>query len=181
MKKRTRIIIGIIVVGILLLNSFYFLPQESSLYLKSDISDFKKSIMPISIILTLIITLFGTFDRKEYGGKIWSKLIHILYIGMMCIIIYPIISDFVVSLGLKTNRLSSNELITKNFIVTVKDGYSDLNNTVWGRIPNKMYDGEIDKLKLNQKEYKSVNEKQEIVLEMEKGLFGIAFNPTIKK
>ena len=180
MKKRTRIIIGIIVVGILLLNSFYFLPQESSLYLKSDIANFKKSIMPISIILTLIITLFGTFDRKEYSGKIWSKLIHILYIGMMCIIIYPIISDFVVSLGLKTNRLSSNESINKNFIVTFKNR-TDSENLVYGRIPNRKYDGPIDRLNLNKKEFELINEKQMVELEMRNGLFGIPFNPIIKE
>jgi hypothetical protein len=181
MKRRTRIIIGIAIVGISLLCVFCFLPQESTLYLKSDIADFKKSIMPISIVLSIVITLLIIFDRTEYNGKKWSKILYILYLGMMCYIINPIISETILTIGLKTNRLSSSESITKNFIVTVKDSYSDLNNTVWGRIPNKMYDGEIDKLKLNQKEYDLVNEKQEVILEMEKGLFGIPFNPNIKK
>jgi hypothetical protein len=181
MKIRTRIIIGIAIVGISLLCIFYFLPKESTLYLKSDMADFKKSIIPISIILSITITLSIIFDRTEFNGKKWSKILYILYLGMMCYIIYPMISDTILTLGLKTNRFSSNESITKNFIVTVKDSYSELNNTVWGRIPNKMYDGEIDKLKLNQEEYDSVSEKQEIILELEKGLFGIPFNPTIKK
>ena len=181
MKKLTRIIIGITVVGILWLNSFYFLPKESLLYLKSDMNDFKKSIMPISIILSIAITFLIIFDLTEYKGKKWSKIIYILYIGIMSFIFYPMISDTILTLGLKTNRLSSNESITKNFIITVKDNFSDLNNTVWGRIPNKTYDGEIDKLKLSQTEYDLVNEKQEIELKMEKGIFGIPFNPIMKK
>ncbi|MGJ8746082.1 hypothetical protein [Polaribacter sp.] len=176
-----RIIIGIVVAGILLLNSFYFLQWESLLYLKSDITDFKKLIMPISIILTILVTFFGIFDKIEYGVKIWSKIGHIFYIGMMCIIIYPVISDFVLMIGLKTNRLSSNEIITKKFIVTFKPNYWDLNNTVWGIIPNKIYENGIDNLKLNEKDFNLVYKNQEIELELEKGLFGIPFNPIIKK
>ncbi|MBQ4805552.1 hypothetical protein J8L88_22000 [Aquimarina sp. MMG015] len=181
MKRRTRIIIGIVVIGILTLSSFYFLPSESSLYLKSDMTYFKKSIMPISIILSIVIAVLVIFDRTEYNGKKWWKIMYIIYIGIMCYLIYPMMSDTVLMLGLKTNRLSSNELIIKKFIVTIKDSYDNLDNTVWGRVPNKMYDGEIDKLKLTQKEYDLVNEKQEIILEMEKGIFGIPFNPIIKK
>ena len=181
MKKRTRIIIGIAVAGILFLNSFYFLQGESLLYLKSDITDFKKLIMPISIISTILFTFLVIFDKTEYGLKIWSKIGHIFYIGIMCVVIYPVISNFILMVGLKANRLSSNEIINKNFIVTVKDGYSDLTNTVWGRIPNRIYNGEIDKLKLSKKEYDLINEKQEIELKMEKGIFGIPFNPILKK
>ncbi|SFJ30862.1 hypothetical protein SAMN05443431_10654 [Olleya namhaensis] len=144
-------------------------------------TDFKKSIMPLSIVLSIAITLLIIFDRTEYNGKKWSKIMYILYLGMTCYIIYPMISDTVLTLGLKINRLSSSKSITKKFIVTFKDSNGDLSNTVWGRIPNKMYDGEIDKLKLNQKEYNSVSEKQEIILELEKGLFGIPFNPIMKE
>ena len=181
MKKRTRIIIGIIVVGILSLNSFYFLPKESLLYLKSDMTDFKKLIMPISIILSIVITFLIVFDFTEYKGKKWSKIIYIIYIGIMTFIFYPMISDTILTIGLKINRLSSNESTIKKFRITVKDNFSDLNNTVWGIIPNKTYDGEIDKLKLNKTEYDLVNEKQEIELKMEKGIFGIPFNPIMKK
>ena len=181
MKKHIRTIIAILIIAIFMLNSFYLFPKESDLYLKSDIRDFTKSVMPISIILSIAITFRGIFDRNEYKGKIWAKLSHLLYLGMLCIIIYPLISDFVLAVGLKVNRISSNESINKNFIVTFKDSYSDSENFVYGRIQNRKYDGPIDKLNLNKKEFELINEKQKIELEMRNGLFGIPFNPIIKQ
>lgn len=180
MKRRTRIIIGIAIAGISLLCVFYFLPKESTLYLKSDTADFKKSIIPIAIILSIAITLSIVFDHNEYNGKKLSKILYILYLGMMCYIIYPMIAVTVLTLGLKINRISNGESINKNFIVTIKDNFGDISNTVWGRIPNKTYNGGIDKLQLNQKDYDLVKENQEIELKLDRGLFGIPFNPTIK-
>ena len=179
MKKHIRTIIPILIIAILLLNSFYFLPKESELYFKSDIRSFTKSIMPISVILTIAITFWRIFDRNEYNDKIWTKISHFLYVGMMCIIIYPLISDFVLAVGLKLNRISSNESINKNFIVTFKNR-TDSENLVYGIISNRKYDGPIDRLILNEKEFDLINEKQEIELKMRNGLFGIPFNAMIK-
>ncbi|RAJ14540.1 hypothetical protein LY08_01716 [Olleya aquimaris] len=136
--------------------------------------------MPISIILSIAITFRGIFEQTKYEGKIWNKISHLLYIVLMCIIIYPLISDFVLAIGLKVNRISSNESINENFTVTYKNS-SDTQNFAYGIIPNRKYDGPIDKLYLNKKEFELIYDKQEIKIEMQNGLFGIPFNPIIKE
>lgn len=137
--------------------------------------------MPISIIFSMIITFLIVFDRTEYNEGKMSKIMYLIYIGMMCYIVYPLVSGSVMTIGLKTNRLSSNELITEKFIVTVKDSYGDLDNTVWGRIPNKTEYGKTEKLKLSQVVYDKVKKNQEIELKLKIGLLGVPYDPIIKE
>ena len=182
-RRRIRIqgVIGLIISGISFLCVYYFLPKESSLYFRSDVTEFKDSMMPISIIVSLAIPLLFISNRIEYDGKIRTKIYSVIYIGLFGLFIHPLFSDTILTLGLKANRWSSNELITKNFKVMIKEGYLELDNTVWGIIPDKTYENEIDQLELSKEDYNLVKEHQEIILELKKGVFGIPFHPVLKK
>ena len=99
---------------------------------------------------------------------------------MMSYLSYPFASDIILTAGIKLNGMSSNGTVIKKFKVAFKEKNNGLNYMVWGKIPNKTYDGRIDNLNLTKKEYDLAYENQELELELEKGLFGIPFNPNIK-
>ena len=67
-KKRTRIIIGLIFLVVSLSSSFYFLPKESELYMTTDISNLQNTLLPISIALSIIIASILFFKKPEYNG-----------------------------------------------------------------------------------------------------------------
>ncbi len=181
MKRRNRIIIGIFFFGIYFLCAKYFLPEQSLNYLRSDLTEFKNLFLPISIIFSILMATLIAFDLKEFEGSKLSKLFYILYIGMMSYLSYPFASDIILSAGIKLNGISSDEIVSKKFNVAFKEKNNDLEYMVWGKIQNKTYEGGNDNLKLTKKEYDLINENQEIEIELKKGLFGIAFNPIIKK
>jgi hypothetical protein len=181
MKKRTRIIIGILFFGIYFLCVFYFLPKESLIYLKSDITDLKNILLPISILLSTVLAFLIIFNQKEFGQKKWQKLNHIIYIGIMSFLIYPMVSDSLLTFGLKVNRLSENDNVSENFIISVKDNYGTGENAVWGRIPDKTKYGKTEKLNLSQTIYNKVKENQEIEITLKIGIFGIPYEPVINE
>ncbi len=180
MKRRNRIIIGILFFGIYWLCVKNILPKESLSYLNSDLTEFKRLFSPISIIFSIIIAFLIVFDLNEFKGTKLSKLFYIIYIGIMSYLSYPFTSEIVLTTGLKLNGISSNGTVIKKFKVAFKEKNDDLKYMVWGKILNKTYDGRIDKLNLTKKEYDLAYENQELELEFEKGLFGIPYNPNIK-
>ncbi|WP_178985151.1 hypothetical protein [Winogradskyella helgolandensis] len=181
MKRRNRIIIGILFFGIYWLCVKNILPKESSDYLNSDLTEFKRLFSPISIIFSIIIAFLIVFDLKEFKGTKLSKFFYIIYIGMMSYLSYPFASDIVLTIGIKLNGMSNNGTVIKKFKVAFKEKNNDLNYMVWGKIPNKTYDGRIDNLKVTKKDYELISENQELELKLENGLFKIPFNPIIKK
>ena len=100
---------------------------------------------------------------------------------MMSYLSYPFASDIVLTIGIKLNGMSNNGTVIKKFKVAFKEKNNDLNYMVWGKIPNKTYDGRIDNLKVTKKDYELISENQELELKLENGLFKIPLNPIIKK
>ena len=70
---------------------------------------------------------------------------------MMSYLSYPFASDIVLTIGIKLNGMSNNGTVIKKFKVAFKEKNNDLNYMVWGKIPNKTYDGRIDNLKVTKK------------------------------
>jgi hypothetical protein len=181
MKRRNRIIVGILFFGIYFLCVRYFLPEESLNYLRSDLTELKKVLFAISIILSIVIAFLIVFDRNEFNGTKWSKFSYLIYIGTMSYLTFPMTSDIVLTAGIKLNEISANEIVNKKFKVAFKEKNNDSDYMAWGKIPNRTYEGRIDNLKLTKKEYDLVNENQELEIELKKGLFGIPFNPIMKE
>ena len=98
-----------------------------------------------------VIAFLIVFDLKEFKGTKLSKLFYIIYIGMMSYLSYPFASDIVLTIGIKLNGMSNNGTVIKKFKVAFKEKNNDLNYMVWGKIPNKTYDGRIDNLKVTKK------------------------------
>ena len=194
MKRRTRTIIGIAFFGIASFCSFYFLPKESELYLKSDISELRNSILPISIIFSIVFAYLIAFHKTEYNGGKWSKAIYIGYIGMMSYLIFGMTSDLLTTVALKTNRISKTETLNKNFLISTNSITSNGIKTItpWvikrentyevrGRISDKSYEDDVDGIFMNSADYKKVQDKKEFGITLEKGLFGIPYKPIIKE
>jgi hypothetical protein len=177
MKKRKRIIFIITFILIYIWVAFFFLPRESEHYLKSDIDEFENSLVIISAIVSFIVLFLGVFDKKRFTEKKTSKIIYIGFIGIMSYFLFQQNSKIVTAIGLYSNRLSSDCFLTKEFIVNFK---MDNKPYVLGRLKNKYYDTEIDKVELKQTEFDKVTEKATIVLKFKKGMLGIPFDP-IKK
>ena len=194
MKRRTKTIIGITFLGIALFCSFYFLPKESELYLKSDITELRNSILPISIILSIVFAYLIAFHRTEYNGGKWSKAIYIVYIGIMSYLIFGITSDLLTTIVLKTNRISKTETLNKNFVMstlTVTSNGKLTESGPWvirsedkyevrGRLSDKSYEKDVDGIFMDKKDYMKIEHMKEFGITFQKGLFGIPYEPTVK-
>lgn len=174
MKKLNRIIFIIGITLIFTLIILFFFPKESEYYLKSDIKEFENTLVPISAIISFIIVFLAFFEKKDFVGKKNTKTIQIIFIGFMSYFLFQQNSKIVTTIGLYINRLSEKEFITREFIVNFK---SENEPFILGRIVNRNYDSELDKVKLKQTEFNKITEKETITLKFKKGMFGIPFEP----
>ncbi|NQY07329.1 MAG: hypothetical protein HRT68_14335 [Flavobacteriaceae bacterium] len=182
-EKIKEYIIPFLIIGIFLANSYYFLTQESILYLNIYIFDFRESILPISTITTIIFFSCIAYKRFKNEKTIRSKLILIFQVVVICVLFHSTFSDLLTTIGLKINRLTSNEIFTTKFIIISK--VRDSENTVRGIIPSRDYKGTINELRIDPEDFKWISNDPSIdiniELEMTKGLLGIPYNPTVIK
>ncbi|GAA0746698.1 hypothetical protein [Gaetbulibacter jejuensis] len=176
MKRLYRIITGVIFIGIFWLCEYNLSHGEFEIYLKRDINELKDTLFFVSILISIVVAFFMVFEENLADGK-WKKIDHILYIGIMSFLIYPMTEKIVLISGLKLNRISESGQYNEPFIISVKDHYSNKDNYVWGRIPNKTESGQAEKIKLSQTLYDEVEENQKIKLNLKKGIFGIPYDP----
>ncbi|ARV10623.1 hypothetical protein BTO05_13625 [Winogradskyella sp. PC-19] len=195
MKRRTRIIISIVFLLTSLLSSFYFLPKESELYLKSDISELRSSILPISILLSIVLAFIIAFHKSEFNGGKWSKVIYIGYIGITSYLILSLTSDLLTTIALKTNRITKNETVNKNFVMstyTVTTNGELTESGPWviksenkyevrGRIKDKSYEDDVDGIFMDKNDYAKIEHKEEFKITLSNGLFGIPYEPIINE
>ncbi len=195
MKKRTRIIIGLIFLVTSLSSAFYFLPKESELYLTTDISDLQKTLLPISIVLSIIISSILVFKKSEFNGGNSSRITHIGYIGIMSYLIYSLSSSLLTTVALKINRVFKTETTDKNFVMSTmtfrSNGElissepwvvkSDSKYEVRGRITGKSYNDNVDGIFMDKSDYLKIEQKKEFGITLVSGLFGIPYEPTLKE
>lgn len=197
MKRHIRIIIGIVFLGISLFCSFYILPTESELYLKSDVSNLENSIFPITIIISIVLAFLMFFDKTEFYGSKWSKLMYIGYIGMMSYLILIFTSDILTAVTLKINRISITQTLNKSFEISYNsstyngDTYTspwirhfENKYIIYGRISDRYYEDGVDRIIANDDEYNRIvkeEPKKRLSIKLKKGLFGIWFDPKISE
>lgn len=174
MKKRNRVIFIIAITLIYTSILIFLFPKESEYYLKSDINDFENSLVPISGIISFIIVFLAFFDRKDFKGKKTTKIIQILFIGIMSYLLFQQNSKIVTTIGLYLNRISEKEVLIRKFVVNFK---MENKPYVLGRITNRDYESELDKVKIQQNEFNEIKEKETIKLKFKKGILGIPFEP----
>ncbi len=192
MKRRNRNTVAIIFLATSFLCIFYLFPNESEHYLKSDITDLEQSLLPISIILSVVITYFIIFDKSEFGSSIGSKIESIFYIGIMSYLCFGFTSSLVTTIALKINRISETETLTKNFVITHNiHKYNDRIDTipsinhyenkhvVHGRISGKVYKDEVEGISINTNEYIIIQGRKEFEITLKTGFLGIPYDPKI--
>lgn len=195
MKKRTRIIIGIAFFGICLLCTFHILPSESEHYLKSDISNFENSTLPLSIILSILFAFIILFDKSEFtGGKLF-KVMYIGYIGIMSYLAFSMTSDLLTTVALKINRIEATQTLNKTFEVAhnfyTSDNktdtiawinHSENKHIIHGRVSDRNYEHGVDRIIANDYEYSKIaikELKKKFNITLKKGLLGIPYEPKI--
>jgi hypothetical protein len=175
MKRRNRIIF---IIGITLIHFsviFHFFPKESEYYLKSDITEFENSLFPISAIISFIIVFLAFFEKKDFGKSKITKIIQIGFLVFMSYFLFQQNSKIVTTVGLYINRLHKKEYLIQEFKVNFKLDYKP---HILGRITNRNYEFELDKVELKQTEFNKILEKETIKLKFKVGIFGIPFDPT---
>jgi hypothetical protein len=194
-KKRTRIIIGLIFLVVSLSSSFYFLPKESELYMTTDISNLQNTLLPISIALSIIIASILFFKKPEYNGGNWSRISSIGYIGIMSYLIYSFSSSLLTTVALKMNRVSETETLNKNFVISTMTFNSNgqlIRSEPWviksedkyevrGKITGKSYDDNVDGIFMSKSDYAKIEQKKEFGITLRNGLFEIPYEPTLKE
>ncbi len=197
MKKRTRIIVGIIFSSLALISVLYFLPRESELYLESDISDLQNSLLPISITSSIVLAFIIVFDKSEFNDGKWSKAMYIGYIGIMSYLVFGLNSNLITNIALRLNRVTENQTVIENFIVTnnyhISNGkrdtipwinHSENKHIIHGRISNRNYEDGVDGIIMNDIDYEKIAKiepKIEFNFKLKKGLFGILYEPKLSE
>ncbi|PWH81646.1 hypothetical protein DIS18_13260 [Algibacter marinivivus] len=161
----------------------------------TDISDLQKTLLPISIALSIIISSILVFKKSEYNGGNWSRISHLGYIGIMSYLIYSLSSSLLTTVTLKMNRISKTETTEKNFVMstmTFRENGKLISSEPWviksdgkyevrGRITGKSYDDNVDGIFMDKSDYAKVEQKKEFGITLVNGLFGIPYEPTLKE
>ena len=193
LKKHKRIIIGFTVIAFLCLATFKLLPIESKLFLITDIANLRKGMLPMTIILSLLFSFSLIFRRSEFTGGKFFKGFYVLYLLMMSYIMHDLISNFCMTIALKTNRLSTSETTRQIFVpstIATTNGKGEKDSKLWvvmhdeiyevrGRIINKLYEDDVDSVFMDYDDFMKISEKKEFEITMQNGLLGIPFNPKL--
>ncbi|MEM5564938.1 hypothetical protein WNY78_07470 [Psychroserpens sp. AS72] len=177
---------------LLFLATFKLLPTESKLYLITDVDKLRNNILPITIVLSILISFLIIFRKSEFTGGKWSKSFYIFYVLMMSYLVHTFTSDLCMTIALKTNRITSISVSNETFVASTITDNSDgeSNSRIWvvmhdemyevrGRIAGKLYDNDVDSMFMHYDDFMEISEKKEFEITMQNGIFGIPFKPEL--
>ncbi len=169
------------------------MPLESRLYLTTDIYSLRNSLLPVSILLSILISFLILFRKSEFNGGKWSKSFYVFYILTMSYLVHTLTSDLCMTIALKTNRITTKSVGNEAFVpstITTTNNKGEPDSKLWvvmhdeiyevrGRIAGKLYDNDVDSIFMDYDDFMKISEKKEFEITMQNGLFGIPFNPKI--
>ena len=152
----------------LTIGTFYLEEYIDTIYLDSDISNTFKSHLPLYLLILICIL---PFYWKSNFNRLSSPIKKSVYL----IIISGFILFFANRVELLVNSLSIKEQVVIEYSAKLK-------GILWGQIGLASSDkDEFDIINIRESEIKGLEENDKIKFEFKVGLFGIKYEPAIKK
>jgi len=170
-KKHKITIIFFLIIIVL---SFALIPNERKHYLTENVNDFKENIYwRIMTITSIIVVLIVIIYKEIYKSNLKQIMAEFIKLTFVSLVYSLLLQNVIMSIILSINRLKSNEIIKKEYIVIdkIENGHFVAKDLSSERIITN-----IDFLEQNAKiEIDKLKIKDTLKIETKKGLFGIEY------
>jgi len=171
LKYKRKIIFWIVFLAIVL----YFAPRQHDYYLDGDIDNFKSTYLVPTLIwtglVTSIIIVFIVFAKTK---SIKHSAASFFSVGVTLAFFLFIFQDIFLGAALFLNRQFRRDYIQRTYVAGYWVGASETKENFVPRDLSTKYTS-IDKKLINKLYNPGLKSKDTIILQFEKGLFGIAF------
>ena len=170
-KKHKITIIFFLIIIVL---SFILIPNERKHYSTENVNDFIENIYwRIMTIASIIIILIVIIYKEIYKNNLKQIMEEFIKLTFICLVYSFLLQNVTMSIILLINRLKSNEIIKKEFIVIDK---IENKHFIAKDLSSERIITDRDCLKQNIKiEIDKIKTKDTLKIETKKGLFGIEF------
>ena len=173
LKKHKRLIIFWIIFLFIL---FYFTPRQSNYYLDNDIKKFKDLYMfRISIWIWCILMGLLLIPLYKYFESIKQSLKGLSYMAIMIAFHLFVFQNILLSTVLFINRQIKSEIITRTYVARYYLGEKKSKEN-FNLTDLSFREGIQDKKLINRVYKQGINDGDTLVIQFDKGLFGIAFS-----
>jgi hypothetical protein len=159
---------------IIIVLSFILIPNERKHYLTENVNDFRENIYwKVMTIVSIIVILIAIIYKEIYKNNLKQIIAEFIKLTFVCLIYSFLLQNVTMSILLLINRLKSNEIIKKEFVVIDK---IENNHFVAKSLNSDAIITERDYFKQNGKiEIEKINIKDTLKIETKKGFFGIEY------
>jgi low affinity Fe/Cu permease len=166
--------ITIIFFLIFIVLSFTLIPNERKHYLTENVNDFKENIYwRIMTIASIFVILIVIIYKKNYKNNFKQIMAEFIKLAIVCLVFSFLLQNVIMSLLLFINRLKSNEIIIKEYIVVDK---IENNHFVAKELNSDEIITERDYFKQNGKiEIEKIKIKDTLKIKTQKGIFEIEY------
>jgi hypothetical protein len=170
-KKHKITIIFFLIIIVL---SFTLIPNERKHYLTENVNDFKENIYwKIATITSIIVVLIIIIYKEIYKNTLKQIMSEFIKLAIVCLVFSFLLQNVTMSFLLFINRLKSNEIIIREYIVVDK---IKNNHFVAKELNSDEIITERDYFKRNGKiEIEKINIKDTLKIETKKGIFEIEY------
>lgn len=169
-KHKITIIFFLIIIAL----SFTLIPNERKHYLTENVNEFKENIYwRIMTIASIIIILIVIIYKKIYKNNQKQIMEEFIKLTFICLVYSFLLQNVTMSILLLINRLKSNEIIIREYIVIDK---IENNHFVAKELNSDEIITERDYFKQNGKiEIEKINIKDTLKIKTQKGIFEIEY------
>ncbi|MEM0575824.1 hypothetical protein [Flavobacterium polysaccharolyticum] len=169
-KHKITIIFFLIIIFL----SFTLIPNERKHYLTENINDFRENIYwKIMTIVSIIVILIVIIYKEIYKNNLKQIMAEFIKLTLICLVYSFLLQNVTMSILLLINRLKSNEIIKKEYVVIDK---IENNHFVAKALNSDAIITERDYFKQNGKiEIEKINIKDTLKIETKKGLLRIEY------
>ncbi len=167
--------VNILVLSVLVLLLFYFLPKEKARYLQSDVELIHEKSDTILLWTVSILSAFLFFWSVKKIKKIKDVVFLILGIGIVGLAFFFFFNQVFLSATFYMNGLSKKDIVYKTYHVAFIDKYKST-LLLWDSHFKKSI---IADQLLKSTDQLNINERDSVIVSFNKGILGVNFDPKI--
>ena len=159
---------------IIIVLSFTLIPNERKHYLTENVEDFKENIYwKVMTIVSIIVILIILIYKEIYKNKLKQLLGELIKLSLVCLVYSILLQNITMSILLLINRLKSNEVIKKEYVIIdkIENKHFIAKDLSSERIiTDRDYEEQNIKIDIDK-----IKVKDTLKIETKKGLFGIEY------
>jgi len=159
---------------IIIVLSFTLIPNERKHYLTENVEDFKENIYwKVMTIASIIVILIILIYKEIYKNKLKQLLGELIKLSLVCLVYSILLQNITMSILLLINRLKSNEVIKKEYVIIdkIENKHFIAKDLSSERIiTDRDYEEQNIKIDIDK-----IKVKDTLKIETKKGVFGIEY------